>query len=360
MITEKDIRELLEFREDGVLSLYLDTDLTRQPKEKCKLVLRDLLEEVRERVSEEDVERVKKFFDFEYDWQGKGIAIFSCQRKGFWRAYPLSVPLTSGAFVAKRPHIKPLADLLDEYERYCVVLVDREGARLFLIYLGEIREEGGTSGELPRRHKRGGWAQARYQRHIDEFAQQNLKRAAELTAHFFRNGRCGRLILGGTDETLAQFKSLLPKHLREKVVGSFPADVAASEREVLNRSMEIIRDVERRGERELVERVITLASKGGPASLGLADTLGAIYEGRVHVLVVAEGYSAKGYRCEGCGYLSAQEIGRCPFCGGDFVEIEDAVNLAVRRVVEGGGRVEIIRESDALKKAGNIGAILRY
>jgi peptide subunit release factor 1 (eRF1) len=124
--------------------------------------------------------------------------------------------------------------------------------------------------------------------------------------------------------------------------------------------MEIIRDVERKREKELAERVITLASKGGAASLGLADTLGAIYEGRVHILVVAEGYGAKGYRCEGCGYLSAQEIGRCLFCGGDVVEIEDAVNLAVRRVVEGGGRVEIIRESDALRKAGNIGAILRY
>ncbi|NIO71316.1 MAG: hypothetical protein GTN71_20350, partial [Anaerolineae bacterium] len=144
-------------------------------------------------------------------------------------------------------------------------------------------------------------------------------------------------------------------------VGSIPLDMAASETEVLDRSLEVIQEVERKREEELVEQLITAAtSKGGHGALGLDDTLAAVQEGRAHILVVAEGYVATGYGCQNCGYVAAHELKKCPFCGGEMAQIEDAVNTIVRKAIELGMEVEVVKGSAALEEAGSIGAILRY
>jgi len=372
MFSEKDLQELVDFRSERspVLSLYLDVDPTKRTTDEYKLVLRGLLKEVAGQAQRQDIAAVERYFDHEYDWQGKGVAIFSCLGQDFWRAYPLAVPVENHVYVGQRPYIKPLTDILDAYGRYGVVLVDQEGARLFLFQLGELQETSGTIGEEVKRMKHGrgsaagrrGGVGARTGRKEEETALRNLREAAELTARFCKGGRCGRIILGGTEQTVAQFQEMLPKNLQEQVVGSFPIVMTASETEVLDRSLEIIAEVEREREKELVESAITAAAKGKAGVIGLADTLGAVYEGRVHILVVDERYRATGYRCQQCGYIAAQAPPKekCPFCGGKVEKIDDAVDLIVRGVIDQGGQVEVVRDSPALEKAGHIAALLRY
>ena len=370
MFNENDLQELVGFHseESPVLSLYLDVDPTKRTTDEYKLVLRGLLKEVTGQAWREDIAAVERYFDHEYDWQGKGVVMFSCLEQDFWRAYPLAVPVENHINVGERPYIKPLTDILDAYGRYGVVLVDQEGARLFLFQLGELQESSGTIGEEVKRMKHGrgsaagrrGGVAGRTGRREEEIAQRNLKEAAELTAKFCGGGKCDRIILGGTEQTVAQFQEMLPKNLQEQVVGSFPAVMTASETEVLDRSLEIIAEVERERDKELVESVITAAAKGGAGVIGLADTLGAVHEGRVRTLVVDEGYRATGYRCQQCGYISAQAKEECPFCGGKVRRIDDAVNLIVREVIDQGGQVAVVRDSADLEKAGHIGVLLRY
>lgn len=370
MFSEKDLQELVGFHseESPVLSLCLNVDPTKHTTDEYKLVLKGLLKEVAGQALRKDIAAVERYFDHEYDWQGRGVVMFSCLEQDFWRAYPLAVPVENHVYVGQRPYIKPLTDILDAYGRYGVVLVDQEGARLFLFQLGELQETSGTLGEEVKRMKHGrgsaagrrGGVTARTGRREEETAQRNLREAAELTAKFCAGGRCGRIILGGTEQTVAQFQEMLPKDLQEQVVGSFPAVMTASETEVLDPSLKIIAEVEREREKELVESAITAAAKGGAGVIGLADTLGAVYEGRVHILLVAEGYRAAGYRCQQCGYIAAQAKKKCPFCGSRVEQIDDAVDLIVRGVIDQGGQVEVVRDSPALEKAGHIGALLRY
>ncbi len=372
MFSENDLQELVDFHseESPVLSLYLDVDPTKRSTDEYKLVLRGLLKEATGQAQREDIAAVERYFDHEYDWQGKGVVLFSCLEQDFWRAYPLAVPVDSHVYVSKRPYIKPLTDILDAYGRYGVVLVDQEGARLFLFQLGELQETSGTIGEEVKRMKHGGGSAAgrrhrggvtaRTGRREEEIVQRNLKEAAELTAKFCAGERCGRIILSGTEQTVAQFQEMLPKDLQDQVVGSFPAGMTASETEVLDRSLEIIAEVEREREKELVESAITAAAKGGAGVIGLADTLGAVYEGRVRILLVDEGYKATGYRCQQCGYIAAQAKENCPFCGGKVEQIDDAVDLIVRGVIDQGGQFEVVRDSPDLEKAGHIAALLRY
>ena len=363
MFNEEDLREVAEFQGKGspVVSLYLDTDLTYQTKEKCTLTMRELFRRLEKEVPREDRKRMQQFLDFEHDWQAKGIAVFSCQARDFWRVYPVAVPLASTAFIGEQPNIKPLAALLDEHRPYAVALVGRDKARFFVIRLGEIVEyEMVDDEEFPGRHKQGGWAAQRYQRHVDDHALHNLREAVELTAHFCHTNKYQSLLLGGTEQNTALFREMLPKSVQRLVVGEISLDVEAAASEVLLRSKGSLLAVESERQEELIESMMSAAAAGGRGVTGIADTLAVAQEGRVQTLVMSAGHTVPAYRCSGCGYLTVQQLEGCPFCGNTFEEISDAVNLIVRRVVEDGGRVEVVSDSEVLDQAGEIGGLLRY
>ncbi len=362
MINENELRELAGFVSKGspVVSLYLDTDLTQEPKEKCKLVLRELLESVQDVASEDDIAKVERFFDLEYDWQARAVAIFSAVDQDFWRAYPLAFAVESEVQAGDVLDLRRLAQLLGEHERYGVVLVDRESARFFLAHLGHIEETSEWVGQDLKRHKQGGFAAARYQRHVDKQAEQNLKFVAEATDRFCRDHECQRIILGGADETIAQFQPMMPKALRGKIMGTLPLDMTASPTEVLERTTELMESEEGERQQRLVEQLVTAAAKGGEAVTGLADTLYVAHQGRARTLVLEKGFEASGYLCADCGYVSVDPISSCPLCGGKPQRIADAVNRVMQQIILAGGSVETVTESKALAEAGHIGAVLRY
>jgi peptide subunit release factor 1 (eRF1) len=362
MITQAELQHLINFEPSGhpVLSLYLNVAPSRRSKDKYMLWLRNHLKGVSDRADPADVERVERYFGFEYDWQGKSVASFACTKDGLWQAFPLAVPMEDGIFVGDLPHIKPLTDLMDRYEPYGVALVDREGARLFQINMGQIVDTDGTLGEETKRHKQGGWAAQKLQRYEDIQAGHNLRSAANVAIDFFQQGQSRRIVLAGTEETVSQFHNLLPRAWQEKVVGTLPMDMNASETEVLSKSWAIIDKAHADEHAALVERIITLAAKSEGAAVGLSATLAALREERAHVLVIAEDFDAPGYRCTQCGNVAAVQEGVCPYCGGEMVYVDDAVEYAVKRMLELGGQVESVRDNPALVEAGSIGALLRY
>jgi hypothetical protein len=229
MITHAELQQLIDFEPTGhpVLSLYLNVDPSRRSKDKYMLWLRNHLKEVSDQADQADIERVERYFGFEYDWQGKSVASFACAEAGLWQAFPLAVPMEDGIFVGDLPHIKPLTDLMDRYEPYGVALVDREGSRLFQIHMGQIVGTAGTLGEETKRHKQGGWAAQKLQRHEDVQASHNLRSAANAAIDFFQQGQSRRIILAGTEETVSQFHNLLPRAWQERVVGTLPMDMNA-------------------------------------------------------------------------------------------------------------------------------------
>jgi peptide chain release factor subunit 1 len=371
MFTERDLNELVNFQSNGspVLSLYLNVDPTQLTTDQYKLVLKSLLKQVTGEAKPEDIEAVENYFDFEYDWQGRGVAIFSCQQADFWRSYVLAVPLHNYTYVSHRPYIKPLTDVLDAYGRYGVILVDREGARMFLFNMGELIEATGMLGEEVRRTKHGGASgiagmrggmTARTARREEAVIQRNLKEVAEAADSFCRKNGCTRLVLGGTEANVSQFQDLLPNPLQDKVIGTFTIDFGAPEPEVQAKSMNLIEEVAQKREVELVNEMIAGWKRGRGATAGLSDTVTALQEHRAGTLLIAAGYAAPGYRCENCRYLMLTERDECPLCGGPVEPVEDLVNTLTHRALEQGVEVEIVRGNEQLEEAGCVGALLRY
>ncbi len=368
MIATRDMRELASFSatRGPVLSLYLDTDLTKQLKDPIKLVLRDLLAKARsEGASEEDIERVTRFVDYEYDWQSRGLALFSCAADGFWHVEPLPVPIgRSQVIVSDEAYLTPLSHLRDQYGPYTVVLVDQEGARLFHIDMGSVLREEQIQGEPIKHQKQGGFSATGWQRHTEQLANRNFRAAAEATARFCEPADLPpRLILGGTEENIARFRDFLPTSLQQAVVGAMPMGMNAPIPEIIDRSHEILAESERKRQNELVQILINKSKSPGAGMgvVGLAETLLALQEGRVMIMLVAEGFTAPGYICPSCDYLSVDETEHCLFCGtAQALRAPDIVERAIHKAILQDAKVEIISGNPALIQQGSIGALLRF
>src|SRR5581483_4843932 len=149
MIRTADLERLVTFNggRHGVLSVYLNLAPARQLRRSYRTAFNDL------------VKRLEEYLDAEPP-RGQGLALFSCAPRDFWQAYHLPVPVADDLRFGATPYVRPLLDVLDEYERFVVALVDKEKARLFSVFMGEIEEERELFDVVPGRHDQGGWSQA--------------------------------------------------------------------------------------------------------------------------------------------------------------------------------------------------------
>ncbi len=365
MFSEKDLQALLDYSKEGqVLSLYLHTDPSKVNTEAAKLRLRNLLKSVD---LTEDVQAVEDYVNLEYDWSARGLVVFSNQDAGFFQTYQLGLSVPDEVYVGKRPVLRPLVRLLDIFSGWGVVLVDKQGARLFSFELGILEEVEGVVGDEVKQTKRGGGnamhgrmggsgASAKVENIIDH----NIKEVIDFATDFFNQHHIRRIMIGGTDDNIARFKEELPKSWQSLVVGEFPMSMTASHTEVLEETIEKALFEQEHLNSKLVDQAITLSAKGSNGVTGLIDTLNAIHEGRVRTLLVSQDFERQGYRCKGCGYLTTQELDQCPFCGGSFEMIELAVERAIQETLQKNADVKIIKGIDKLDKAGRIMGILRY
>lgn len=365
MLSENDLRELLAFSStDPIVSVYLNTDPTEGNTDTHKRRLRSMIREIN---LSKDVEVIERFFEHEYNWSGRGVAIFSCNSQNFFRVYPLGVPVRNLIHISDRPSVKPLAALLDNYGGYGVVLVDKQGARLFFFHMGQLREQEGVLGETVKRAKHGVGASAVPGRrgsgptasNVDEVVNRNMKEAAEFAVGFFEENHVRRILIGGTEENVNQFRSQLSKSWQSLIMGTFHMSMTASHNEVQARAMEVGMQAEKEREARMVDNMITAAAKNSGGVIGLEATLDAANSGRIQTLMVTEGFRKNAFRCKSSGMLTTQPD--TIFTGEDDTEkVYDVVELLVSQVMRSGGDVEVVISSPALENAGSIGAILRY
>ncbi len=365
MIREDALHTLLGFEGSGapVLSLYLNVDPSQRSKAECRLRVKQLLDPKRAEAVTEDVKRVEEFLGHEYDWQAKGLVIFSCAPKNFWHVVRLQVPVVDSATVSTKPYLRQLSETLSDVERIGVALVDRQTARYFGIYMDAIQELATTQRDMLRRHKQQG-PSPKLQRAADENAQQNIKQAAKDAGARFKEFGANRVVLAGQSEQVTAFKEYLPKAWQECIIGELPLDTEATPAQVLSRVNQVIAKVDAEQQAELVKSVASAAQKKGPTgALGLQDTLAALMDGRVMTFVAASGFTATGYQCENCGYLSATALDACPACGHKMHGVDHLVDVAIRKALENNAHVESIRAPEPaqrLRELGGVGALLRY
>lgn len=362
MVERPELSELATFASErqDVLSIYLLVDPSRRYKDECRLTLRNLLEKPRQSLPQ-DAAKIEDFVTNEFDWQARGLAIFSSQSNGLWRVFPLQVPVADMARVSNRPMLRPLAAAAETFGHYGVILVDREGGQLLHFEQGEIRHNQTVTGEEIHRHKEAeGRGSSAYQKQADEATLRNMRRVAEAIGPACEKWGCQRLIIGGTDENINALLDLLPKNMQDRVVGRMIVDPDAPEAEIATKALTVQAQIDHQHKAALVQDMITMAQKGENAAIGLDEVLGLLQHQRVRTLVIDEQFSVPGWRCGHCGFITANNPGQCPICKDDVEALPDGVDAAVRMALEQKVNLVIVENDEALAKAGNVGALLRY
>lgn len=365
MFTEKNLRELVEhLAQQSMLTIYLNTDPTMGNSDSYRLRLRNMLKSVELAA---DVKKIEEYFDTEYDWAGRSVAIFSDQSKRFFKVYPLAVPVPDLVHIGIRPNVRPIAGLLDSYGGYGVVLIDKQGARLFHFHLGQLVEQEGVLGASVRQVKKGGSGVkgmrggiASQTRGVEETIERNMRDVIDFATKFFEEKHIRRILLSGTDDNIALFRNYLPKMWQSLIVGTFPASMGDSHQEILNRTLEVGKKAEIARENKVIEKLITQASKQAGAIIGVEPTLKALNEGRVQTLVIQQGFKVPGFRCPDCNNITSLTEIVCKQCNSEAVGVEDVIATAVSLTLKTGGEVDVVHNQTEFEKAGNFGAFLRY
>jgi peptide chain release factor subunit 1 len=372
LITEDRIRSLAARRGNPVVtSCYLDVDGRRHPRPTdYELQLEHLVRQARERAGrlgpeavksvEEDIDRINSYVRGGIDRSRvRGLAFFVCSAEGFFEVVEVPLPVRNEVVLGTSPHVRPLESLLSHHERFAVVLVDRQRARLFLFDLGVLDERTPLFDAVPRRHDQGGWSASNIQRHTDELAHRHLKHAAEVTFDELQRRPVDHLVLGGPNEVVSEFEALLHPYLKERVAARCSVAVTASTEEVRKAILEVEAGVERTREQEIVSRLREATGSGNGGVVGLEPTLQALVERRVDTLIVSEGFTAPGWRCPSCRFMATRGRG-CPVCGASMELVDDVVEEAVEEALANKCRVSIVLNSADLDVLGRIGALLRF
>src|SRR5262249_15342001 len=136
-----------------------------------------------------------------------------------------------------------------------------------------------------------------------------------------------RLVLAGPVEVTSELARLLPHPLDRRVVGTLRLPIDVSGDEMVRRIREV---VEREGRAAEKARVMQVADG---AAVGLDTTLALLQQGRLLILVYAEGFAERGRECPRCGALFAAGTDpACAYCGERLVPLDDLVERLLERV----------------------------
>jgi peptide subunit release factor 1 (eRF1) len=355
-----------------VLSVYLATTPDRVRGQGHVLAYRSACASVRSTLPEAEIgafdacaTRVQRYLADDFSSSGSGLAVFaSPDNPEYFFLVQLPGPPTDHVVWDIRPHVEVLVVALDEYQRVGVVLFDKERARLFTVYLGEVEEKDEFEDEVPGKQATGGWfalAQTRYARHHEDHVRRHVERTVFALSNLLRRRPFDRLMLAGPDEGLAMLQRQLPRNLRGKVVGTLGLELFASEAEIVRAVHVAAEAIERQEEINAVNELLDAAVTSRHVVLGLGDTVEALNDGRVYVLFVAEAFAGTGRECPNCGRLVPGDD-PCPLCGTLATGADGYREALIRHALAQRARVEAVSGEAAARlfDHGGIGAWTHY
>lgn len=309
-----------------------------------------------------DAARIESYLRNEVRPSANGLAIFACAgANDYFKAVQLNVPLKRhDLHVNERPHLYPLARVIDQYPRYVALLADTNSARLFVFGLGNILGREEMQRVKPTRTHVGGWTEMHYQRHMDNFHRQHAKEVVEVLDRVVREEAVEHIILAGDEVIIPLLREQLPQRLSEKVIDVLRLDIKTPEHAVLKATMDSLHEHNLQTDAEKVRQLFDDYRAGGLAVVSWKDTVAAIERGQVDELFLSA--SAREIRTDEEDLDNAalyQESSDTPPDSDTDSSVMPA-DLLVTLARQTGARVTFIEDTPLLSSVGGVGAMLRY
>ena len=376
-LTRGRLRRLAELRvtRGRVLSVFLDLDPRQFSTAPARATATNsLLNEAHRRVEEcdgldhdehqalrADLERVRAELARPDLATGgtKGVAVYASTGADLFEAVRLPHPVASRVVIDTSPWIEPLV-LMGAPERWGVLLANRRCARILVGSSEGFEEVAKIEGESTVAEYDSGGSQARSDHIVEEETRHHLQRVAEELFARFKHQPFDRLLVGTPNELHSETVDRLHPYLRDRLAGRISADVENAGLEQVREAAAPLIDEDQRGrERQVLDRLAAGIGRGEKAVAGLADTLEALNESRVEVLLFEERFRAAGMVEIRTGMLTV-DGGTVPVEDPALEARDDVLEPAIERAIEQSAEVMAVRRYPDLGAYGGIGAILRF
>lgn len=353
MLSPRRIHELLDYDagRPEVLSLYLELDRTGTPQA-YKWILQEALErEPALRDFGKDLERIERSLAELKPRRERAVAVFASEARGLWEVCPLPYNFKSLLTIDSRPYLAPLMAIVEQHQRYGVVILGPDSERVFEVHIGELAERG-EAGPQPRALGRRGAPEP-------QPPHPRLRALASRSVWLARSRGWDRLIVGAPKELEPLFVAHLPIRLKHNLILDPSLTAGLAPEDVLERVLANEREARKVRESVLVHRLVDAAQADVSAVLGLDRTLEAVQRGAVRTLLVRDGLAKIGRSCPACGFLSLSDK-KCRRCAQPTSQVFNLVAELIQCALDQDCEVFPVLYDARLDSLGRIGAELSH
>jgi peptide chain release factor subunit 1 len=381
------IKKLGSFEPDGYpfLSLYINAEADSTGRDNFQIWLKKQLSEqasiYKDNAEEADrfdkvTEKINEYIENEVEARANGIAIFAnLGDSKFFEAVQFDIAFPeSRMFNFDRPHIFPLVKAVEQNPKYAVLWADTNKADIY-VFGGENRIRTDSQADdkveniqntVTNRTSVGGWSQARFQRHIENYHLHHAKEIVVELEEVMDKMSIDHLILCGDETTIMPtLRPQLPKALEEKVIGTLNMSQYDSVEDIKEKTREVFGIENAVRDQQYVQRVHDAANAAaGMGTLGAADTLRALSNGQVQELVISSDFETIEFQPGEIEKILAEYApgeDRSAVDTLPIVSIEGEVaDELITRAINSDAKIIFVEDPSLLKDAGGVGAILRY
>lgn len=370
---ERLLEKLLAYEPESgpFVSLYLDARVDQNGKRNLMPIVRKQLNEraktydnhtAEQENFEKDSARIINYLENGVPTTAQGLAIFACSAANdYFEAGEFDAPFERNRlFVSDRPHVYPLARLIDRYRRFAVLLADTNRARIFVFATGKTVEEQTVENVKTKRTSVGGWSQARYQRHEENYHLHHVKEVVQMLERVVSEEEVENVILAGDEATVIPLiREQLPQALSDKVIDALSFGIDTPEHELFEESLKAFHRHDSLTDMEKLERLLNEFRADDLGVAGVPDTLAALSNGQVEEMLIVSTADKLAYDEE-----EVKKVLELYEPDGELPATLDQRTVAdelVRRAnVLSSARVTFIEDDARLQQVGGVGALLRY
>jgi peptide chain release factor subunit 1 len=321
---------------------------------------------------DKDLDRIARFLDNELDPAANGVAVFACSAGELFEVVQMTAPIEQHWLsIGDQPHLYPLARIESLHPPYAAVLADTNAARILVFATGEVVAEHEIKGVKTKRTSQGGWSQARYQRHIENFHVHHAKEVIDALEKIVQQENITEIIVAGDEVVMPLLRDQMPKHLAEKVVDHVRMNLNTPSDQLIQSSLEALRKVHSQTDRDKVDTAIGGFRSGGLGVVGPQDTLEALLKGQVEELLISStlrelqpvGTLAASTASDSLDAVLPEPVLETVAAGEPAEARTESVRLAdelITKAAQTGARITFVEDSELLTDYGGVAAILRF
>lgn len=375
----RGLKKILEFNETEkyVISLYLPVDSLKYMKQEYTTKLNSMIVKKRADLENNDnytrsqkknivelLEKIKNYINKSFVQGSTKTLLLYAGEDELWVEVKLPVTLTGRIIIDPKPHTQVLRSLLNSIIRYGILIIDREKAQIYSMYLGEINEYiGAFISDVPPKvnfKRQAALMEKKILSRIEEKLHHFFKVIDENTLELLRKGKFDHLILAGKKNLLSQYKNYMHSFLQQRYIGDILAEPDDPPQVIRDKAEGLITEFEADFKNNLIDRLLDEYNPNRLGILGVEAVINSLMLEQVKTLIYDSNFQTEGYVCDECRFLTVTKREECPYCKGKLLHYSDITDEIIEIALDQKCEIFSVEGNQRLIDAGSIGAVLRF